>query len=72
MNLDQTQNIWKAAAEIGSRGMAAALVTVIGTKGSTPREVGAKMIVKQDGSIVGTVGGSIVEAMAIKEALQVI
>lgn len=47
-------------------------MTVIGAKGSTPREVGAKMIVRLDGSITGTIGGSAVEALVIKDALETI
>ncbi len=46
----------------------AALVTVIDTKGSTPRDTGAKMIVCGDGKVFGTIGGSAVEAMVIEEA----
>ena len=45
----------------------AALVTVIDTQGSTPREVGTKMLVMLDGSIYGTIGGSAVEALVIAE-----
>jgi len=47
-----------------------ALVTVIETKGSTPREVGAKMLVNKDSSIAGTIGGGITEAKVIEEAKQ--
>lgn len=56
-------------AELEKRGVPAALVTVINTKGSTPREAGAKMIVYHDGQISGTVGGSEVEVRVIKDAL---
>jgi len=64
--------IWQSLSEISATGTAAALVTVVATKGSTPRETGAKMIVKGDGSIVGTIGGSVVEAKVIEEARKVI
>lgn len=47
----------------------AAFVTVISAAGSTPREAGAKMLVFQDGSIRGTVGGGALEALSIKQAL---
>ena len=49
-----------------------ALVTVVKTKGSVPREAGSKMIVLEDGSIYGTIGGSTVEALIIEEAREVI
>ncbi len=51
-----------------SRGEALALVTVIGSSGSTPRELGAKMLVLPDGSTVGTIGGGRLEAQAAADA----
>src|SRR4051812_45891339 len=51
-----------------SRGQSAALVTVIGSSGSAPRELGAKMLVFEDGSSLGTVGGGRFEAQAISDA----
>ncbi|MFC2001482.1 XdhC family protein [Chloroflexota bacterium] len=50
----------------------AALVTIVSAVGSTPREEGAKMLVRGDGSIVGTIGGGRVEALAIKAAFEVV
>jgi xanthine dehydrogenase accessory factor len=44
------------------------LVTISSQSGSTPRSAGAKMIIRRDGSIAGTIGGGMVEALAIKEA----
>ncbi len=38
------------------------LATVVRTKGSTPQKPGAKLLVRQDGSITGTLGGGCVEA----------
>jgi xanthine dehydrogenase accessory factor len=43
------------------------LATVVASTGSTPRSSGAKMAVRGDGSIVGTVGGGLAEAMACKK-----
>jgi xanthine dehydrogenase accessory factor len=50
----------------------AALATLISISGSTPRGQGAKMLVRQDGSIVGTVGGSLLEGNVREEARNVI
>lgn len=50
----------------------AALATVVATRGSTPREAGARMIVYPDGSIWGTVGGGCGEAEVRRAALDVI
>ena len=44
------------------------LVTVISTKGSTPRKAGSKMIVYDSGNIIGTIGGGCAEAKIIKDA----
>jgi len=52
------------------RGETIVLVTIVETKGSTPREVGAKMVVGKDGLIAGTIGGGITEARVIEEAKQ--
>jgi len=45
------------------------LVTVSSQSGSTPRLAGAKMIILRDGRISGTIGGGLVEAMAMREAV---
>jgi len=50
----------------------AALCTIINTKGSAPRKIGAKMLVYEDGSIKGTIGGGDLEKKVIDEAIQVI
>lgn len=44
------------------------LVTVISTKGSTPRKAGSKMIVYDSGKVIGTIGGGCAEAKIIKDA----
>ncbi|MCX7030913.1 MAG: XdhC family protein, partial [Spirochaetes bacterium] len=44
------------------------LVTVVAVRGSVPRHVGSKMAVLPDGTIVGTVGGGLLEARAIERA----
>lgn len=44
------------------------LCTVIESEGSAPRGKGAKMAVFADGTVLGTVGGGSVEAMAIQNA----
>jgi xanthine dehydrogenase accessory factor len=47
---------------------AVALVTVIRSTGSTPRHAAAKMMVRADGSFVGTIGGGTMEKKAIQDA----
>lgn len=54
------------------RGEPVAVATVIGARGSTPRGVGAKMLVRRDGAIVGSVGGGCGEARVFWEAARVL
>jgi xanthine dehydrogenase accessory factor len=49
-----------------------AVATIVSTLGSTPREVGAKMVITASGEILGTVGGGCGEAEVRREAIQVI
>lgn len=51
---------------------AAAVATVIESKGATPREVGAKMIVRDEGQVMGTVGGGCGEAQVLWDAVRVL
>ncbi|WP_412978934.1 XdhC family protein [Nostoc sp. UIC 10607] len=51
---------------------AVVLATVTSIKGSTPREVGAKMFISADGKTVGTIGGGAGEAKVYQQALQVL
>ncbi len=63
------QEIYQELVRLASECQEAALVTIISTNGSTPREEGAKMLVRTDGSIVGTIGGGELEKQAIREAI---
>ena len=47
------------------------LATIVKVIGSAPREVGAKMVICSDGSIIGTIGGGAGEGKVIKQALKV-
>src|SRR6185312_2571597 len=53
-------------------GSRAAMATVFRTRGSTPQQVGAKMVIFDDGSFIGTVGGGCVEADIWAEAREVL
>ncbi|NCD11884.1 MAG: XdhC/CoxI family protein [Epsilonproteobacteria bacterium] len=48
------------------------LSTIVQKSGSAPREAGTKMLIRQDGSIVGTIGGGLLEAMTIKFAPEIL
>ena len=52
------------ADDLQKRGLLFAMVTVVKSNGSTPREAGTKMIIAEDGSLYGTVGGGRLEELA--------
>ena len=66
--MDIFEEIYKLKRE----GKRAALATIINARGSTPSVVAAKMLVLEDGSILGTVGGGCVEFDVRKRAIAVI
>ncbi len=53
-------------------GRPAALATIIGHGGSTPRDTGARMLVTQDGLVVGSVGGGAVESAVITQCRELL
>lgn len=55
-----------------SKAVPKAMVTIVSRKGSAPREVGTKMLVFKDGTIIGTIGGGCVEAGIRESALMCI
>jgi xanthine dehydrogenase accessory factor len=55
-------DIYREIARLLESGQRGALATVIGATGSTPGKESAKMLVREDGSAVGTIGGGCVEA----------
>ncbi|MBI3654681.1 MAG: XdhC family protein [Acidobacteria bacterium] len=53
------------------QGEKAVMALVVKTKGSTPQREGARIVVFEDGSFIGTVGGGCVEADIYAEAKEV-
>lgn len=49
---------------------ACVLATVVSCHGSSPRKIGAKMLVSDDGSIDGTIGGGRLEKSVIADSLE--
>src|SRR3954466_1013749 len=66
------REVFAALAEALERGEAAALVTIVSARGSTPQRVGAKMLVFADGRMVGTIGGGCYENDAFWKAREAI
>lgn len=67
--MSEERAVYAALMTAQANGEAVALATVVSAQGSVPRHEGSKMLVRQDGSIVGTVGGGAMEALVVKEAL---
>jgi xanthine dehydrogenase accessory factor len=63
--------IFTAILEILKGGEELVLARIVNSKGSTPRTSGARMVVRRDERISGTIGGGLVEASAIKAAMDI-
>lgn len=63
--------IYQELVKITSTGERAVLATVITSRGSAPRKAGAKMLIRKDGTFVGTVGGGGVEQLVREKAVEV-
>jgi xanthine dehydrogenase accessory factor len=66
------ENFFEKIVELKKSGEPAAFAIVIKIEGSTPRKVGAKMVVLKDGKALGTLGGGDLEKRAIEEAINAI
>jgi xanthine/CO dehydrogenase XdhC/CoxF family maturation factor len=64
------QEIFQKLSELKSKAIDVALATIVETSGSTPREVGAKMIICADGTVYGSVGGGCGEGQVRSAALR--
>lgn len=65
------KKLYKNLIQLLSSGENVVLATIFHSAGSAPRSAGAKMIIRADGSIIGTVGGGRLEAETIELAKQV-
>ena len=72
MTHEDDKSLADALADARAAGRACALATIVSTKGSTPRKVGARMVVDPAVGLVGTVGGGCGEAEVIESAQRVL
>ncbi|MEL7633962.1 MULTISPECIES: XdhC family protein [Sporomusa] len=63
------RSLLKYICECRQQGEKAALVTIVETRGSTPRKAGSSMLVFPDGRSLGTIGGGCGEAEVRRQAL---
>lgn len=66
------KKMYETMLELLQRGESFAVATIFDKSGSAPRTEGAKMVVRADGSIIGTIGGGRLEANAIELAKEII
>ena len=59
-------------ADLGRRGERAALASLIWSSGSIPMSEGAKMLIREDGKMLGTIGGGCLEAEILTVGRQVV
>lgn len=69
---DDHLQVYEALVHAQKHGIPSALATIIETTGSIPRHAGSKMLIHQDATFVGTVGGGAMESLVIASALNVI
>lgn len=60
----------KIIGELSQKGRPFVVATVVKTVGSTPREIGAKMVILSEREFVGTVGGGQLELLVLAEAIK--
>ena len=61
-------NTWATIGRALSGERSCALLSIVDARGSAPREAGARMVVLEDGSFAGTIGGGELEWQAIARA----
>jgi xanthine dehydrogenase accessory factor len=64
--------IYQELVNVLSKGERAVLATVVASHGSTPRKAGAKMLIKEDGTSIGTLGGGGNERQIVGKVIEVI
>ncbi len=64
-----SEDVYRELARALDGGEPVVLATIATARGSTPRKPGAKMLVRPDGSFLGTIGGGCGEAEVWQEAM---
>jgi xanthine dehydrogenase accessory factor len=62
-------HIYEEALRLKRQGRTSAIATIVECRGSSPQKQGAKMLVRDDGSLLGTLGGGCLEADVVQAAL---
>ena len=72
MSLLTQEQVYDQIVEAEAARRRLAVATIVTTSGSTPQRTGAKLLVFEDGRMLGTVGGGCYEHDAIGKARQVL
>lgn len=64
------KGFYEEVSRLINRGEKLALAKVVATRGSTPREVGAQMLIHRNGEMMGTIGGGCGEAEVRRQAIE--
>lgn len=70
--MPRPMDVFEELVEVRRKGEKAALCTIVEVQGSIPSFQSAKMLIKQDGSMTGTIGGGCTEAEVWNAAREVI
>jgi len=66
------KDIYPKIVELFETNRFSVLATIISQSGSTPRGIGAKILIMDDGTSAGTIGGGVLEAQVIEKAKKVL
>jgi xanthine dehydrogenase accessory factor len=61
--------IYEEVVRLQQQGRVSAIATIVECRGSSPQKQGAKMLVRDDGSLMGTLGGGCLEADVVQAAM---
>jgi len=64
--------LYEELLRLKKEGRSSAIATIVQCSGSAPQKTGSKMLVRDDGTIVGTLGGGCLEAEVVQAALMAI
>jgi xanthine dehydrogenase accessory factor len=66
------QEIYQELVRLTSQGERAVIATIVASRGSAPRKAGAKMLIRANGTFIGSVGGGTIEEKVKEEAGEVL
>jgi xanthine dehydrogenase accessory factor len=65
------KSFWEAANELHQTGLPFITITLVGTRGHVSQELGCKMLVNQEGTYWGTIGGGKIEMRTLEECKKI-